>query len=228
MISILEKTKKANAIPLSSIVYAPESYKFSENLHVQYPEAKSKMSKGHAYDITTNIFDTLPFVFEFKQPNNLNDFYKIYGRHKNNRVEYWIKRDLVEEHENLDYFKLLLSKSIGTGKFGETLSDPIIAKPYEGHTQTFLSFGRFNTEIEAMNLNLYLKTKFLRALLSTLKITQDNKRNVWANIPLQNFTSTSDIDWTQSIANLDQQLYKKYDLSQEEIDFIETNVKEME
>lgn len=47
-------------------------------------------------------------------------------------------------------------------------------------------------------------------------------------IPLQNFTSSSDIDWLQSIANIDKQLYKKYNLSDEEIHFIETTVKEME
>lgn len=44
---------------------------------------------------------------------------------------------------------------------------------------------------------------------------------------MQDFTSTSDIDWTQSVSEVDEQLYKKYGLSQEEIDFIEKNVKEM-
>ena len=74
----------------------------------------------------------------------------------------------------------------------------------------------------------YIKTKFARVLLGVLKITQDNTRDKWAKVPLQDFTSNSDIDWSQSIAELDAQLYRKYGLSQEEIDFIESKVKEME
>ena len=65
-------------------------------------------------------------------------------------------------------------------------------------------------------------------MLNTLKITQHNKRDTWKNVPLQDFTSSSDIDWSQSIADIDKQLYKKYNLTPEEIDFIETHVKEME
>lgn len=51
---------------------------------------------------------------------------------------------------------------------------------------------------------------------------------VWKYVPRQDFTDKSDIDWSVSIANIDKQLYKKYGLSEEEIAFIETNVKEME
>ena len=47
-------------------------------------------------------------------------------------------------------------------------------------------------------------------------------------IPLQDFTNKSDIDWQTSITGIDKQLYKKYRLSDEEINFIETHVKEME
>ena len=65
-------------------------------------------------------------------------------------------------------------------------------------------------------------------LFGTLKITQDNNRNTWRMIPMQDFSSSSDIDWSTSIANIDKQLYKKYNLSDEEINFIETKVKEME
>ena len=46
-------------------------------------------------------------------------------------------------------------------------------------------------------------------------------------IPLQDFTNHSDIDWSKSIHEIDQQLYRKYGLDEKEIDFIETHVKEM-
>lgn len=64
-------------------------------------------------------------------------------------------------------------------------------------------------------------------MLGTLKVTQHNKRDAWDNVPLQDFTSNSDIDWAQSVTDIDRQLYAKYDLDDEEIQFIESHVKEM-
>ena len=63
--------------------------------------------------------------------------------------------------------------------------------------------------------------------MDVLKVTQDNDRGVWKLIPLQDFTSKSDINWNTSVSNIDKQLYKKYGLTAEEIQFIEPNVKEM-
>ena len=60
-----------------------------------------------------------------------------------------------------------------------------------------------------------------------LKVTQHNSPDKWKYVPLQDFTSTSDIDWSRTIPDIDQQLYKKYGLSNDEINFIETHVKEM-
>ena len=66
-------------------------------------------------------------------------------------------------------------------------------------------------------------------MLGVRKVTQGNKNTyVWGLVPLQNFTNNSDIDWSQSIAQIDQQLYKKYGLSEKEIAFIEEKVREME
>ena len=64
-------------------------------------------------------------------------------------------------------------------------------------------------------------------MLGVLKVTQNNPRDVWRYIPLQDFTSDSDIDWSKSIAEIDQQLYKKYGLTPDEINFIENHVREM-
>lgn len=118
-------------------------------------------------------------------------------------------------------------KSNGSGHFGEILSSTEILEPNEGATDTFISIGIFDTLNEARNLQKYIKTKFFRALLGAKKVTQDNPKNVWSMIPLQDFTPSSDIDWSKSIHEIDLQLYKKYGLNQEEIDFIEKNVKEM-
>ena len=73
----------------------------------------------------------------------------------------------------------------------------------------------------------YVKTKFARAMLGILKVTQDNSKKVWKYVPMQDFTSNSDIDWSKSIHDVDEQLYKKYGLDEHEIEFIEKNVQEM-
>lgn len=88
----------------------------------------------------------------------------------------------------------------------------------------------------------YIKSKFARVMLGVLKVTQDNSRDVWKFVPLQNFTANSDIDWVKptnkvdaaaqakyklSINEIDAQLYAKYHLTKDEITFIETHVKEM-
>ncbi|HFR3815428.1 TPA: restriction endonuclease, partial [Streptococcus suis] len=129
---------------------------------------------------------------------------------------------------NLMKYKVLLPKSNGSGSIGEVLSTPLVGTPLVGITQSFISFGCFDNQKEADSCLKYIKTKFCRALLGTLKITQDNNKDTWKNVPIQDFTSSSDIDWTQSVAEIDAQLYKKYGLSQEEIDFIESKVKAMD
>ena len=218
---------------LSKLVYAPESYKFAEKLHQDFPNLRfgeengrgiGVLSKGHDYDVVTNIFSKLPDIFVDAQSD---DCYGFVGLINNKRYTKWIKKKYIRNHENIDGYKVILPKSNGSGAIGEVLSTPLIGEPLIGHTQSFISIGNFENHDEAYALLCYLKTKFARAALGILKITQDNKKSVWKYVPLQDFTPNSDIDWSQSIADIDQQLYKKYGLSPEEIAFIETHVKEM-
>ena len=95
------------------------------------------------------------------------------------------------------------------------------------YTQTFIAIGKFDSISEVKNVQKYVKTKFARAMLGVLKITQDCPGPKWAYVPLQDFTPRSDIDWLKSIHEIDLQLYRKYGLNVEEINFIEENVKEM-
>lgn len=74
----------------------------------------------------------------------------------------------------------------------------------------------------------YIKTRFVRTLLGILKVTQDNPPEKWRYVPLQDFTSKSDINWSGTVEEIDRQLYKKYKLTKAEIKFIETHVKAME
>jgi hypothetical protein len=81
---------------------------------------------------------------------------------------------------------------------------------------------------KAFSIEKYLKTKFFRFIVSLRKITQDATKSTYLWVPLQDFTANSDIDWGQSIVGIDQQLYKKYDLSEAEVAFIERMIKPME
>lgn len=225
--SILRKVIKKKITGLNSIMYGQNTYKFTEEMHKENPEAKQLLSKGHAYDLTTSVFSRLKEIFLNTVPED-GDYIKIIGREDGKRVYKYVKRKYIINHENLDKYKVLLPKSNGSGALGETLSTPLIGEPLIGHTQTFISIGAFDNLLEAENAMKYIKTKFARTLLGLLKITQDNPPAKWKFVPLQDFTANSDIDWTKSIPEIDQQLYKKYGLSEEEIDFIETHVKEMD
>lgn len=224
---------------ISKTVYAPESYRFTPLMYKEHPEIKQMtyrykdkigplISKGHDYDLGSNIIEKLDEIIFFeKKPNDGQNYIRIIGRKNNKRCNRYIKRKYIANHENLDKFKLLFSKSNGSGKFGEKIALPIVAHPGYGHTQTFISIGCLDSKQEADNEFKYVQTKFTRCMLGILKVTQDNKKSVWMYVPLQDFTKKSDIDWSQSVADIDRQLYKKYGLSDEEISFIETHVKEM-
>lgn len=121
-----------------------------------------------------------------------------------------------------------MPKAMGSGAFGEVFSNLLIGSPAMGNTETFISIGIFDLEICAENTRKYISTKFARSLLGILKTTQDITPEKFKYVPLQDFTSASDIDWSKSISDIDQQLYKKYSLTPDEIRFIETHVKEMD
>ena len=129
--------------------------------------------------------------------------------------------------KNLDKYKVILPKSNGSGAIGEVLSTPLIGTPLIGNTESFISIGAFDCLEEANAAFKYVKSKFARCALGILKTTQDNPPEKWKYVPLQDFTDKSDIDWSKSVREIDQQLYAKYGLSDDEIAFIEKNVKEM-
>lgn len=226
--SILQKVAgREDFQSLCDIIYSRTSYRLTKKMHEENPFAASRVSKGHDYDMSSNIFGLIPEIFYDVMPDDGEKYIRIIGRLNNQRVEKYIKRNYVKDVESLDSFKLFVAQANGSGLFGEALSPSIIAQPGEGHTESFLSIGNFATLEEAENLNKYVSTKFLRALLGAKKVTQNGNKPVWQCIPLQDFTPTSDIDWSQSIAGIDRQLYRKYGLDESEIEFIESHVKEM-
>lgn len=100
-------------------------------------------------------------------------------------------------------------------------------EPNEICTETYMVVGSYDTEYEAKNLSLYLRTRFTRFLIAQLAATQHLSKEKFALVPNQDFTENSDIDWSKSVEEIDAQLYAKYNLSDEEKAFIESMIKPM-
>ena len=226
--SILEKVKSTSFVPFSSCVSARDLYRLNEAIYKENPKFEGRQSKGHKYDLGSNVFDIFPEVFFDDCPANENDEYcQVYGLLGKNRIYKWIKKTYVKQVDGFDKYRIFIPKSSGSGAYGEVFGTPVVGMPNVAHTLTFLSIGPFKDVASTNAAIKYIKTKFVRALLGTIKVTQDNSRSTWKNVPLQDFTSNSDIDWTLSIDEIDNQLFAKYHLDSAEIEFIRKMIKEM-
>ncbi len=154
---------------------------------------------------------------------------KCYGRAKS--IGY-VEKDKIPAHiEWIDKWKVLMpyANNIGTELNDDNLNT-FIGEPNSVCTETFLIAGidlMLNKET-ATNLATYLRTRFTRFLLSLAKISQHGTAKTYRFIPVQDFTSSSDIDWHKSPSGIDAQLYKKYGLTQDETDYIESMIKPMD
>ena len=95
------------------------------------------------------------------------------------------------------------------------------AGPNEMCTETFLQVFPFSSAEARDHCDKYMQTKFFRLLVSIRKQDQGGKCEVYAYVPLPDFTAQSEVDWTQSVAMIDRQLYKKYGLTAQEIELVE-------
>ena len=201
-------------------------------LYEDYPDAKDVISSdGRERRIVSSAFNKLPIFTD--TPNSESDLqiFGLEGTGQNRKIKYANKKYICD-NGNLHTWKVMFSKSNGgAGNICDSpvriIKEPFILEPEVGYTQSFIGIGSLRTNQEAVYVSKYLKTQFARCMLGILKATQDNPPDRWKYVPLQDFTSASDIDWSRSIAEIDQQLYKKYGLTDEEIQFIETHVKEM-
>ena len=223
--SIIKKVSARTIGTLNNIIYPQNKFILGE-LYKDFPHLKDRIgSDGKEKRLTTSIFD---FKEIFKDTRSSNEDLCILGLVKNIRTYKYISPQYIESHQNLMKYKVLVPKSNGSGALGEVLSTPLIGEPLIGYTQSFISIGSFDNVNEAEACLKYIKSKFARVMLGILKATQDNSKEVWRLVPLQNFTSESNIDWSKSVADIDQQLYAKYGLDESEIAFIESKIKPMD
>ena len=141
----------------------------------------------------------------------------------------YVERDSVKRNKEwIDKVKILIPKAWGIGNISKDSLSPFIVSNPSCCYETYLVVGTFENASEANNAMKYMQTKFFHLLVAVLKNTQNAMQGAYKYVPLQNFTSESDIDWSKSVADIDKQLYAKYGLTPEEIAFIESKVKSME
>lgn len=213
---------------IKKLVSSTGLYRFSDEAFNDFKDLKKKTGSGTGKKVTSKVMNSATELFTESEESA--DDVRMVGIGSTNghrRISRFINRKYLQSNNFIDKYKVEVPKANGAGILGEKLSSPFIERPNEGVTDTFISFGPFDTEPEAKAMLKYLKSKFCRALLGVRKITQDNPKSTWEFVPLQDFTAKSDIDWSKSIPEIDKQLYKKYELTPNEIDFIETKVQAM-
>jgi site-specific DNA-methyltransferase (adenine-specific) len=136
----------------------------------------------------------------------------------------WVsKQDVPKNIRASGLNKVYIPAAGGSGFDSQVLGYPFYGESNSVCSQTYLVIGydpdKHNfTKQECENIVTYIKTRFFRYLVSIKKKTQNGPRGVYQFVPLQDFSKP----WT------DEELYAKYGLTQEEIDFIESRIRPME
>ncbi len=168
----------------------------------------SRVSGGKPFGLRT-------FFHGKSGPSGLKKPIKLFGSQKVSWVE---RSEIAVNHTWIDEWKVLMTAVQGTSAAVETkfLSKPIVAEPGTACTETYLVAGHFDNEAEAANYAKYLRTRFVRFLVSLRKSTQHATRDVYGFVP----DLPLGREWT------DAKLYKRYKLTDEEVAFIESQVAE--
>lgn len=141
-----------------------------------------------------------------------NDTVKIISM---NQKENYVKISEVKKgFENLNCFKIFVAKAVGSGDMRTDKLNPFIVGPNTICTETYLSISPFSNQKEAENAITYIQTKFFHFMFGLKKITQNTTSKSYKFVPMQDFSKP----WT------DEELYKKYELTQNEINYIESSV----
>jgi site-specific DNA-methyltransferase (adenine-specific) len=193
---------------------------------VRRNEAVSILEKVRAYRVKGQREPTLaervssrkPFGFPTNfhgadSSKGLRRAIKLYG---SQRISWVSRSDIQQNLDWIDEWKVLMTAVQGTSAAVETkfLSNPIIAVPGEACTETYVVAGHFDSERSARRYAAYLRTRFVRFLVSLRKYTQHANRSVYAFVP----DIPLNCDWT------DEKLYKRYGMTKDEIAFIEAIV----
>lgn len=158
-----------------------------------------------------------PTNFKDYSKNNTSSSVKIYL----NKGKGYIKKDLIKLNQQwIKKYKVYLSYAYGSSN---NYPQQIIGKPILGEinsccSETYILCGTYGSDSEALNCISYMHTRFFRFLVFLRKISQHNTKDTFSFVPMQNFNE----NWS------DEKLYKKYNITQDEINFIDSMIKQME
>lgn len=229
--TILLKVIELGITPLQRVgITSSRSYRYTNKLYEDHPGLRVLRPKGNEGLVETNAFDQFSSVFNELKPEDGHAYVRVLGLKNRARVYRWIRSDYFDGPESLWKYKVIIPKSRGhLGTLGNepalVIGEPLIGETGVGTTYTFITIGSFESKAEAEACLKYVKSKFARAMLGVLKVTQHSPASAWKYVPLQDFTLESDIDWSRPMSEVDKQLYAKYGLDADEIAFIETQVK---
>lgn len=147
--------------------------------------------------------------------SNIEDPILLYG----NQQTSYINRSIITSNVAwVDQWKVLLVKAHGTSGRDDTtiLGEPVVAGPGTACTETYLVIGVCESEFEAQNLATYMRTRFVRFLVSLRKLTQNITRTSYKFVPKLPMDRT----WS------DQDLYVRYGITSDEVAFIESLIAE--
>jgi len=140
---------------------------------------------------------------------------KVYA---NKNIGYIERDEVIQNIEWVDKHKVIVPRAIGSGDSKADLIKPLYAEPRSCCTETYVVFGPFDSKKEAMNMISYIKTKFFHFMVTLQKNTMMAPKSVYSFVPMQDLNKS----WS------DEDLYKKYKLTDEEITFIESMIRPME
>lgn len=196
-------------------------------------KVKSRTSKGNF--LSQKVYVSKPFgirSFQHGSPAEPGRNISLFG---SDGITYLSKEEVPQNKQLIPLWKVIMSKTSAehAGQTDANGQKRIVSRlevlpPNFICTESYLLLDVFQNEQEAKDLKKYIQTRFVRFLLASILITQNIVRDKFQFVPLQDFTPASDIDWTQSVADIDRQLYRKYGLSDEEVAFIEKMIKPME
>lgn len=177
--------------------------------------------RAYFTDIDKNILTAGWQGYVKKQDKNHPIKYYLNKRLEPSGVAWISLSDIPKGHESIQLHKVLIPKAGGTGNDPVVLGSPFYAEPNSCCSDTYLCIG-YNpkqqfSKNECDSIISYIKTRFFRYMVSIKKKTQNSTRDSYQFVPLQDWSKP----WT------DAELYKKYNLSKEEIEYIESMIKPM-
>lgn len=200
--------RRNEAIPILRKILALQEESFSNIVSANDP---------FGFDVReANSMRRVKPKYKFKKFDNSVAFY--YNGWKKEGLGFIDKKYIKKNIDWINEYKLFVPKAIGSGDSKTDLIKPVFPEKNSCCSETYIVIGPFHSKNAMENAASYLNTKFFHFLVSLKKITQEARRGVYTFVPMQDFSET----WT------DEKLYKKYNLTKEEIEFIESLVRPME